>query len=95
VLNVLGAENDDAAHPAADAVLASFAQDRVLAHRKDRPGEIARHDVFERWVQRVRLLGPARDRPAVIRVQLANGGEIPVWAIGGQRTQAASNTIGR
>jgi len=45
MLNVFGAEDDDAAHLAADPVLARFPQDRVLAHREDRPSEIARHDV--------------------------------------------------
>jgi hypothetical protein len=45
MLDIVGAEDDDAAHLAADPVLARFAQDGVLAHRKDPPGEIARHDV--------------------------------------------------
>jgi hypothetical protein len=45
MLNIVGAEDDDAAHLAADPVLARFPQDRVLAHGKDRPSEIARHDV--------------------------------------------------
>jgi hypothetical protein len=46
VLTVLGAENDSAAHSAADIVLASRLQDHVLTDRKDRSGEIARHPVF-------------------------------------------------
>src|SRR6478672_2596817 len=45
MLNVVGAKDDGAAHLAADPVLARFPQDQVLAHRKDRPSEVARHDV--------------------------------------------------
>ena len=45
MLNIVGAEDDDAAHLAADPVLARFPQDQVLAHRKDRSREIARCDV--------------------------------------------------
>jgi hypothetical protein len=45
MLNVLGAENDGAAHLAADPVLARFPQDRVLAHWKDHSSEITRHEV--------------------------------------------------
>jgi hypothetical protein len=45
MLNVGGAKDDGAAHLAADPVLARFPQDRVLAHRKNRSGEITRHNV--------------------------------------------------
>jgi hypothetical protein len=45
MLNVVEAEDDGATHLAADPVLARFPQDHVLADRKDRPNEIARHDV--------------------------------------------------
>ena len=45
MLNVGGAEDDGAAHLAADPVLARFPQDGLLAHRKDRSSKIARHDV--------------------------------------------------
>ena len=40
MLNIVGAENDDAAHLAADPVLTSFAQDQIDAHRKDRADKI-------------------------------------------------------
>jgi hypothetical protein len=45
MLNVGGAKDDGAAHLAADPVFARFPKDQVLAHWKDRPSEIARHDV--------------------------------------------------
>jgi hypothetical protein len=59
MLNVVGAEDDGTTHPAANSVLARLPQDQVFADRKDRPGEIARHDVSRHLVGHgnVRRLG--------------------------------------
>jgi hypothetical protein len=65
MLNVVGAKDDGAAHLAADPVLARLPQDQVLARRKDRPSEIARHDISRHPIGH----GNARPMPALCNRQ--------------------------